>query len=68
METIIDLIINYAPKVALILGYVYAGLISSRGLLYFIVKLTKTNKDNIIVENMFKFLDKYGIDFKRLEK
>jgi len=68
METIIDLIIQYTPKVAVIIGYMYAGLIASRGLLTFIVKLTKTDKDNAIVKKLYAFLDKYGIDFKKLEK
>ena len=68
METVIDLIIQYAPKVALVLGYIYAGLIASRGLITFIVGLTKTDKDNAIVAKVFKFLDKYGVDFKKLEK
>jgi len=68
METIIDLIIQYAPKIAVILGYIYAGLIASRGLLTFIAKLTRTDKDNVIVKKLYAFLDKYGIDFKKLEK
>lgn len=68
MEMLINLIIEYTPKLAAILGTVYAGLIASRGLLTFIVGITKTDKDNAIVKKVFDFLDKYGVDFKKLEK
>lgn len=68
MEQLVDLVLVYAPQVAMVLGYIYAGLIASRGLLTFIVGLTKTDKDNKIVTAVFAFLDKYGIAFKKLEK
>ena len=68
MEQIADLLIEYAPKVATILGYIYATLIASRGLLTYVVKLTKTDKDNKVVNALFDFLDRYGIAFRKLEK
>ena len=68
METIVDLIIQYAPKFANILGYVYMGLIASRGLLTWVAKLTKTDKDNIFFTKMYAFLDKYGVDFSKFGK
>ncbi len=68
MEQLIDLVLVYAPQVAVVLGYVYAGLIASRGLLTYIVALTKTDKDNAVVIAVFAFLDKYGVSFKKLEK
>jgi hypothetical protein len=68
MEQIVNLIITYAPQVATVLGYIYAGLIASRGLLTWIVTLTKTDKDNTVINALFAFLDKYGVDFKELEK
>ena len=68
MEQLVNLVLAYAPQVAVVLGYVYAGLIASRGLLTFIVGLTKTDKDNAVITAVFDFLDKYGVDFKKLEK
>ena len=47
-------------------GGLYLFLSAIRGLLTLIVKATKTNKDNKVVDTVFAFLDKYAYGFGKL--
>ena len=67
METIIDFFINLAIQyqsikvvyiILAIIGTLYVILILLRGFIYAIAKATKTDKDNIIIEKIYNFIEK----------
>ena len=45
----------------------YVALILLRGFIYAIVKATKTDKDNKIVEKIYNFIDTYSLSFDKLK-
>lgn len=76
METIFDFFINLAIQyqsvkivsiILMVIGTLYVSLILLRGFVYAIVKATKTDKDNIIVENIYNFIDTYSLSFDKLK-
>lgn len=48
------------------IGGLYLLLSATRGLLTLLVKATKTEKDNKVVDTVFAFLDKYAYGFGAL--
>ena len=50
------------------IGLAYLILTALRAFLTLVVKLTKTNKDDKIVKNVFAFLDKYAWGFGKLSE
>lgn len=50
----------------MIVGGLYLFLSATRGFITLIVKATKTEKDNKIVDTVFAFLDKYAYGFGAL--
>lgn len=64
---IVNTIINQAPNVALYAGYIYLGLIVLRLPLFFIAKITKTERDNKVVNAIYAFLDKYTVSLLPLK-
>ena len=76
METIFDFFINLAIQyqsikvvyiILAIIGTLYVSLILLRGFIYAIVKATKTDKDNIIVDKIYNFIDTYSLSFDKLK-
>lgn len=76
METVFDFFINLAIQyqsvkivgiLLMIIGTLYVSLILLRGFVYAIVKATKTDKDNIIVEKIYNFIDTYSLSFDKLK-
>ena len=76
METIIDVIlnlmINYSSVkiisiLLMIVGTLYVLLILLRGFIYSVVKITKTETDNKIVDKIYNFIDTYSLNFEKLK-
>lgn len=72
MDTIIAYVIQLADKyptigtIVFIVGGLYLLLSASRRLLYWIAKLTKTDKDNKVLDAVFAFMDKYACGLGKL--
>ena len=76
METIFDFFINLAIQyqsikvvyiILAIIGTLYVSLILLRGFIFAIVKATKTDKDNIIADKIYNFIDTYSLSFDKLK-
>lgn len=69
--TVINFIIGLADKheyialFCLAIGALYIALTALRGVLTAVVKLTKTNKDDKVVNAVYGFLDTFGFGFKK---
>lgn len=69
MEALVLYILQLADKIPVVhyivigVGLAYIILTALRAFLTIIVNLTKTDKDNKIVKNVFAFLDKYAWGF-----
>lgn len=69
MEALVLYILQLADKFPVVhyivigVGLAYIILTALRAFLTIVVNLTKTDKDNKIVKNVFAFLDKYGWGF-----
>lgn len=69
---VISALIQFADKhewlayTLMVIGGLYLFLSAIRGLLTLIVKATKTEKDNKVVDTVFAFLDKYAYGFGAL--
>lgn len=72
IDTILNLMINYSSikiiaVLLMIIGTLYVSLILLRGFIYSIVKITKTEKDNEIVNKIYNFIDTYSLSFEKLK-
>ena len=76
MDAVFDFFINLAIQyesvkaiyiILAIIGTLYVALILLRGFIYAIVKATKTEKDNAIVEKIYNFIDTYSLSFDKLK-
>ncbi len=76
METVFDFFINLAIQyqsikivgiILMVIGTLYVSLILLRGFVYAIVKATKTEKDNEIVDKIYNFIDTYSLSFDKLK-
>ncbi len=72
IDTILNLMINYSSIkiiaiLLMIIGTLYVSLILLRGFIYSIVKITKTEKDNKIVDKIYNFIDTYSLSFEKLK-
>lgn len=72
IDTILNLMINYSSVkivsvLLMIIGTLYVLLILLRGFIYSIVKITKTEKDNKIVDKIYNFIDTYSLSFEKLK-
>ena len=72
IDTILNLMINYSSIkiiaiLLMIIGTLYVSLILLRGFIYSIVKITKTEKDNEIVNKIYNFIDTYSLSFEKLK-
>ena len=71
---VINSLIQFADKhewlsyTLMVIGGLYFFLSAIRGFLTVIVKVTKTEKDNKIVDTIFAFLDKYAYGFGALSE
>lgn len=69
---VVNTLIQFADKydwlayTLMVIGGMYLFLSATRGLLTLIVKATKTDKDNKVVDTVFAFLDKYAYGFGAL--
>lgn len=57
---------NWFSYVLIVIGGLYVFLSASRAFLTCLVNVTKTDKDNKVVNTVFAFLDKYGWGFGSL--
>lgn len=70
MDYLINLLIDYQSKdyislILMLIGTLYVLLILLRGFLMAIVSITKTDKDNIFVNKIYNFIDKYTISLDK---
>lgn len=69
---VINALIQFADKhewlayTLMVVGGLYVFLSAIRGFLTLVVKVTKTEKDNKVVDTLFAFLDKYAYGFGKL--
>lgn len=69
---VINTLIQFADKhewlayTLMVVGGLYLFLTAIRGFLTVLVKATKTEKDNKIVDTIFAFLDKFAYGFGKL--
>ena len=69
ITTVVTFFVSLADKcawvgtVCTIIGGIYVALYALRGVLTIAVKLTKTKKDDKIIETVFAFCDKYSYGF-----
>lgn len=69
---VINTLIQFADKhewlayTLMVIGGLYVFLTAIRGFLTVLVKATKTEKDNKIVDTIFAFLDKFAYGFGKL--
>lgn len=69
---VINTLIQFADKhewlayTLMVVGGLYLFLSAIRGFLTLVVKATKTEKDNKIVDTIFAFLDKFAYGFGKL--
>lgn len=74
MEALVTYVLLLADKypavhyIVISIGLAYILLTALRGFLTIVVKLTKTNKDDKIVKNVFAFLDKYAWGFGKFSE
>lgn len=69
ISTVVNFVISLADKchwlgiVCTVIGGLYIALYALRGVLTVVVKLTKTKKDDKIIDAIFAFCDKYSYGF-----
>jgi hypothetical protein len=69
---VINTLIQFADKhewlayTLMVIGGLYVFLTAIRGFLTVLVKATKTEKDNKVVDTVFAFLDKFAYGFGKL--
>ena len=69
---VINTLIQFADKhewlayTLMVVGGLYLFLSAIRGFLTIVVKATKTEKDNKVVDTVFAFLDKFAYGFGKL--
>lgn len=69
--TVINFIIGladnheYIAVFCLVIGALYIALTALRGILTAVVKITKTDKDDKVVNAVYGFLDTFGFGFKK---
>lgn len=56
---------EYVAAFCLAVGALYIALSALRGILTSVVKITKTNKDDKVVNAVYGFLDTFGFGFKK---
>ena len=56
---------QYIATFCLVIGALYLSLTALRGVLTAVVKLTKTDKDDKVVNAVYGFLDTFGFGFKK---
>lgn len=72
MDFIIELLIQYQSIkiigiILMLIGTIYCSLILLRSFLIAIVSITKTDKDNKIINAIYNFIDTYSLSFEKLK-
>lgn len=72
MDFIIELLIQYQSIkiigiILMLIGTIYCSLILLRSFLIAIVSITKTDKDNKIINTIYNFIDTYSLSFEKLK-
>ena len=73
MDFIIELLIQYQSIkvigiILMLIGTIYCSLILLRSFLIAIVSITKTDKDNKIINTIYNFIDTYSLSFEKLKE
>ena len=73
MDFIIELLIQYQSIkvigiILMLIGTIYCSLILLRSFLMAIVSITKTDKDNKIINAIYNFIDTYALSFDKLKE
>ena len=72
MDFIIELLIQYQSIkvigiILMLIGTIYCSLILLRSFLMAIVSITKTDKDNKIINAIYNFIDTYALSFDKVK-
>ena len=72
MDFIIELLIQYQSIkilgiILMLIGTIYCSLILLRSFLMAIVSITKTDKDNKIINTIYNFIDTYSLSFDKVK-